>query len=229
MYLGRDGNVMVQDGMDVGHAVSNTVDGAALQEFKEHKVGKVHKVIKEPRETRVHKDSREPKATRVLRVIKVHKESKELKDSWEPKATKVHKATKAPREFKEPKVGREPRVTREPKEIKEHREFKVHKDSAAHKVFLVQLLTRTSRVVQVTYTILKEQRDNRTLIKRFREMLDVIILCLVVLIFTTQIMNMVLAQLIQLPIRLGNIGLNNNTLVGSRTSELTLVENQTIR
>ena len=37
MYLGRDGNIMVQDRMDIGHAVSNTVDGAALQDFKEHK------------------------------------------------------------------------------------------------------------------------------------------------------------------------------------------------
>ncbi len=38
MYLlDRDGHVVSLEGQDISHAISNTVDGAALQDFKEHK------------------------------------------------------------------------------------------------------------------------------------------------------------------------------------------------
>ena len=37
VYLDRDGHVMVHDGMNAEYATSNYVDGAALQDFKQHK------------------------------------------------------------------------------------------------------------------------------------------------------------------------------------------------
>ena len=37
IYLGRDGQVMVHDGLNTDYAVANYVDGATLQNFKQHK------------------------------------------------------------------------------------------------------------------------------------------------------------------------------------------------
>jgi hypothetical protein len=37
MYLDRDGHVMLHDGLDADYATSNRVDGATLQDFKQHK------------------------------------------------------------------------------------------------------------------------------------------------------------------------------------------------
>lgn len=37
MYLDRNGHVMLHDGLDADYATSNRVDGAALQDFRQHK------------------------------------------------------------------------------------------------------------------------------------------------------------------------------------------------